>query len=49
MIEEQLWPTKGPVHDGKVMSETPGTRKRSNKVHLNVTEPSGRNRNMRNR
>ena len=31
------------------MSETSGTRKRANEVHVNVTEPSSRNRNMRNR
>ena len=31
------------------MSETSGTRKRSNQVHVNVTEPSGRNRNLWNR
>ena len=31
------------------MSETSGTRKRAKEVHMNVTESSSRNRNMRNR
>ena len=31
------------------MSKTFGTRKRSNQVHMNVTDPSCRNRNLRNR
>ena len=31
------------------MSETSGTRKRSNEVHVNVTEPSSKNMKMRNR
>ena len=31
------------------MSETSGTRKRSNEVYVNVTEPSTRNRNIKNR
>ena len=41
-----LGPTRGPVHDGEEMSKTSGTRKSSNQVHVNVTEPSSRNRNL---
>ena len=31
------------------MTKPSGTRKRPNQVHVNVTEPSGRNRNLGNR
>ena len=31
------------------MRETSGTRKRPNQVQMNVTEPSGKNRNLENR